>query len=132
MLFFLARTSILIAVAKSFLLKAKVNAAVTAVMGEIRGMADGVSDEELNRSVEFACGRLDLRLEDTRAVMGWMGGQELLREEVITPDEVVAELRAITTDQIRTAAKRYLSDGAYRLAVVGPFRSEGRFLKLIS
>ena len=109
---------------------AKVDGAVRAVVDELDKMRDGVSDEELSRAVEYAVGRLDLRLEDTRAVMGWMGGQELLHERVLTPDEVVATLRAVTPDEVRRAANTYL--GGYRLAVVGPYRSEARFRKLIA
>ncbi|MEE8517672.1 MAG: insulinase family protein, partial [Dehalococcoidia bacterium] len=76
--------------------------------------------------------RLDLRLEDTRAVMGWMGGQELLRGKVFTPDEVVADLRAITTEQVRDAARTYLTEGNYRFAVVGPYRSDAKFRKMLA
>ena len=111
---------------------AKANDAVKSVVGELEKMRAGVSEEELSRAVAFATGRLDLRLEDTRAVMGWMGGQELLRDEVLTPDEVVAGVRAVSTEDVGAAANTYLGDGGYRLAVVGPYRSEERFRKLIA
>jgi predicted Zn-dependent peptidase len=107
------------------------NDAIKAVVGEFEKLREDVPQEELDRAVEYAVGRLDLRLEDTRAVMGWMGGQELLRDEVLTPDEVVVELRKITADQLRDAAREYLADGNYRLAIVGPYRSEARFRKLL-
>ena len=77
-------------------------------------------------------GRLGLRLEDTRAVMGWMGGQELLRNHVKTPEEVVASIRDITPDDVTAAARRYFGAGAYRLSAVGPYRSQARFEKLLA
>ena len=64
--------------------------------------------------------------------MGWMGGQELLRNEVRTPEEVVASIRAITAEQVTEAARRYFGPGAYRLSVVGPYRSQARFEKLLA
>ena len=64
--------------------------AVRTVLHELHGVQEGVTEEELSRGTEYAVGRLGLRLEDTRAVMGWMGGQELLRNEVRTPEQVVA------------------------------------------
>lgn len=110
---------------------AKAEETIQAVLDEMTKMADGVSSEELAMSIEYACGRLDLRLEDTRAVMSWLGGQELLRDEVIEPDTIVAELRAVTTDQVVEAARKYLKNPSYRLAVVGPYKSDAAFQKLL-
>ncbi len=109
----------------------KAEETIQAVLEEMSKMAEGVTSEELARSVEYACGRLDLRLEDTRAVMSWLGGQELLRDEVLEPDTIIAELRAVTTDQVVEAAGKYLKDPSYRLAVVGPYKSDAAFQKLL-
>ena len=108
------------------------NEAVQAVLREWDGIQREVTDEELSRAVEYAVGRLGLRLEDTRAVMGWMGGQELLRNHVRTPEEVVASIRDITPDDVTAAARRYFGTGAYRLSAVGPYRSQARFEKLLA
>jgi predicted Zn-dependent peptidase len=110
----------------------KAEETITAMIDELQKMTQGVSEEELNRSIEFAVGRLDLRLEDTRAVMSWIGGQELLRSEVLEPDEVVTALRCITTSEVMKAAKTHLTSGKLRLAIVGPYRSGARFKKLLT
>ena len=73
-----------------------------------------------------------LRLEDTRAVMAWGGAQELLYDRIWTPEEVVDLVRAVTAEDVKGAAERYLSPGDYRLAIVGPYRSEARFRKLLA
>ncbi|MEX2374652.1 MAG: pitrilysin family protein [Dehalococcoidia bacterium] len=109
----------------------KVDGAVQAVLQEFQRLRGDVPEEELHRAISFAVGRLDLRLEDTRAVMGWLGGQELLRESVRTPDEVVADLRAITPQSVRNAAEAYLDVANAKLSVVGPYRSDARFRKLL-
>ena len=111
---------------------ANVDAAIGVVLDELRALQREVTEDELTRAVEYALGRLQLRLEDTRAVMSWVGGQELLREEVRTPDEVVEDLRKITAAQVREAARRYFGAGAYRLSVVGPYRSRTRFERLLA
>ena len=110
----------------------KASEALRAVLGEWDGVQQGVTEAELSRAAEYAVGRLDLRLEDTRAVMGWMGGQELLRNEVRTPEEVVGRIRGVTTDEVTAAARRYFGGAAYRLSVVGPYRSRARFEKLLA
>ncbi len=110
---------------------AKAEETIQSVLDEMSKMAEEVTPEELTRSVEYACGRLDLRLEDTRAVMSWLGGQELLRNEIIEPDTIVEELRKVTTNQVVEAARTYLKAPSYRLAVVGPYKSDAVFQRLL-
>jgi predicted Zn-dependent peptidase len=50
---------------------------------------------------------------------------------VLEPDTIIAELRAVTTDQVVEAAGKYLKDPSYRLAVVGPYKSDAAFQKLL-
>ena len=61
-------------------------------------MVDGVPDRELLKAKEFIKGRLQLRMEDTRAVASWMGGQELLRREILTVDEVLAIVDGVSAE----------------------------------
>jgi predicted Zn-dependent peptidase len=110
----------------------KVDAALRAVLGQFEALASGVPEEEAARALSYAVGRLDLRLEDSRSVMGWVGGQELLRERVRTPDEIVAGLRAVSAADLADAARRLLADADKRLSIVGPFASEARFRKLLA
>jgi predicted Zn-dependent peptidase len=91
----------------------------------------GVSDEELHKAKELSKGRLLLRMEDTRNVSGWIGGQEILNRVVRTPDEVVAMLDAVSGDDIRRVAKKLLDQRKLSLALVGPFKSDKRFASLL-
>ena len=110
----------------------KVDAAVSAIVGELEKMHARVGEEELRRAMEFSTGRLMLRLEDTRAVMSWLGAQELLYDRVRTPDEVIADVRKVTAEQIIAAAEACLTPGSIKLAVVGPYRSAARFRRLLA
>jgi len=111
---------------------AKVDAAVSAILTELERLREGVTDDELRRAVEFATGRLLLRMEDTRAVMSSLGAQELLVDRVRTTDEVVEEVRSVTAAEVRAAAETFVAPDAYKLAVVGPFRSDARFRRLLA
>jgi len=92
---------------------------------------EGVSDEELHRARELAKGRLLLRLEDTRNLSGWLGGQELLLGQVRTPEEVIAAMEAVTTADVQRVAAALLGPEQVHLAVVGPFPSEEEFAPLL-
>jgi predicted Zn-dependent peptidase len=91
---------------------------------------DGVTEDELYKAKELSKGRLLLRMEDTRAVSGWLGGQEILNRSIKTPDEVVALVDAVTMDDMDRVARETLVGEKLTLAVVGPFKSDKRFAKL--
>ncbi|MBI4311827.1 MAG: insulinase family protein [Chloroflexi bacterium] len=109
----------------------KAKEAVETVLGELQRIKDGVPDEELSKAKEFAKGRLLLRMEDTRAVAGWAGAQEILYGEVLSVDEVVERVEAISTEDVLRAARDYLVSEQLRLAVVGPYRSDRQFQALL-
>jgi predicted Zn-dependent peptidase len=50
---------------------------------------------------------------------------------VRTVDEVVETLEAVTTDDLRRVAGDLLVSSGLNLAVVGPFRSDRKFLSLL-
>jgi predicted Zn-dependent peptidase len=81
---------------------------------------------------EFAKGRLLLRMEDTRAVGGWLGSQELLRGEILTVDEVVSRLNAINPEDLQRVARQLLREDNLSMSVVGPYRSDRQFRGLLA
>ncbi|MGD0114538.1 MAG: pitrilysin family protein [Dehalococcoidia bacterium] len=105
--------------------------ALTALMGELARIREDIDDEEVARAKELSRGRVLLRMEDTRSVSGWTGVQELLTGKVLTVDDVLERVMAVTTADLLRVAKQTLRREALNLAVVGPFRSDGRFLPLL-
>jgi predicted Zn-dependent peptidase len=91
-----------------------------------------VPEDELARAKELAKGRLLLRMEDTRAVSGWLGGQELLLGRVRTVDDIVASIDSVTSSDVQRVARELLVGDQLNLAVVGPFRSDKRFLRFLN
>lgn len=105
--------------------------AAQALLAELARLRDeGVTDEELQKAKDLSKGRLLLRMEDTRNVSGWLGGQEMLVGEIKTPDEIIALVDAVTMDDIRRVAREILVGPKLSVAIVGPFKSDKRFAKL--
>jgi predicted Zn-dependent peptidase len=95
--------------------------AVRAILEELgRFKREPVPDEEMTKARELFKGRILLRMEDSRNVSGWLGGQEILTGEILTVDDVVAIIEAITPEDLRAVAGKVLSGDKLRLAVVGP------------
>lgn len=105
--------------------------AVTALVGEMAKLHAGVSEEELAKAKELAKGRLLLRLEDTRAVSAWLGSQEILLNKVLSPDEVVARIDAVTLADVQRVIDDILVKKHLNLAIVGPYRTDRTFLPLL-
>ncbi len=105
--------------------------AIGAILKELNGLRDGVPQEELTKAKELSKGRLLLRMEDSRSVAMWMGGQEILLGEVRTPDEVVEIVDAITPEEVKQVAQEVIREEKLNLVIVGPYRSEARFRKLL-
>jgi predicted Zn-dependent peptidase len=106
--------------------------AVGAIVGQLRRLCDEpVSAAELTKAKEFYKGRLLLQMESTNSVATWYGGQEALTGRIQDVEETVAEIDAVTADDLMRVARELFSQ-ALRLAVIGPFRSEAPFLKQIA
>jgi predicted Zn-dependent peptidase len=111
---------------------AKTIEALKALLSELARLRDEpVPEEELARAKALAKGRMLLRMEDTRAVSDWLGGQELLTSRIRTVDETSALIDAVTPDDLRRVAQRLIVLDQLNLAVVGPFRSPERFRALL-
>ncbi|MFN8616409.1 MAG: pitrilysin family protein [Dehalococcoidia bacterium] len=109
------------------------NALVTleAVLEENQKLLAGVPAVELAKAKEMAKGRIQLRMEDTRSVAGWLGSQELLLGHIQSVDEVVALIDAVTMDALMDVARRTLSPENATLALVGPFESDEPFARAL-
>ena len=102
------------------------------VIGAILDQLDRICSEpvtaaELERARAYTRGRLELRMEDSGAVAGWIGTGEALLPRILTVEEVVARFDALTADDLLRVARRYLDPRGARLAVLGPFKTRAPF-----
>jgi predicted Zn-dependent peptidase len=101
---------------------------VAAILDQLdRISTDPVRPDELDRARAYTRGRLELRMEDSGAVAGWIGTGETLLPEILTVDEVIERLEAVTIDDLLRVSRRLLAPSEARLAVLGPFRRRTRF-----
>ena len=88
---------------------------------EIAAIASaGVSDAEVARGKGMLKGSLVLGLEDTGSRMSRLAKGELLYDELLGVDEILARVEAVTPDDIRAVAADVLGRRP-SLAVIGPF-----------
>jgi predicted Zn-dependent peptidase len=101
-------------------------AAIEAILGELsRLVAEPVPADELAKAKAYLAGGLELRMDDTRHLASWIGGQEALHDRVFTLDEALESVEAVHAEDIRRLADQLFRDEVLRMAVVAP----GRYLR---
>lgn len=101
-------------------LPGKYDAVLETVRAELAKVAaDGLTAEELERGKGQLKGGLVLGLEDSGSRMSRIGKAELVFDELLTIDEVVRRIEAVTLEDVATLAKDLFTQPEL-LAVVGP------------
>jgi predicted Zn-dependent peptidase len=107
---------------------------ISAVLAELARLRDEpVPNEELAKAKAYLAGGLELRLDETRHLASWIGGQEALHDRVFTLDDALASVEAVKPDDVRRLAGQLFRDEALRMAVVAPgkhLRGLDRHLRL--
>jgi predicted Zn-dependent peptidase len=101
-------------------LPGKVDQVLATIRGELAAIAvDGISAEELARGQGQLRGGLVLGLEDSASRMSRLGKAELLHDELLSIDEVIARIDSVTLDEVRLLAHGLFGQPEV-LALVGP------------
>lgn len=97
--------------------------ALEAILDELVRLRDElVPPDELAKAKRYVSGGLELRMDETRHVASWIGGQEALHDRVLTVEEALAEFEAVTAEDIARLAGELIRDDGLRLAAVAPAR----------
>ena len=98
---------------------AKLPEAIEAILAELARLRDEpVGAEELAKTKRYLSGGLELRMDETRHVASWIGGQEALHDRVLTVEEAQAAVERVDAAGIQELAGRLFRDDVLRLAAV--------------
>ena len=99
----------------------RIEEVLTLIREEVKSVLDkGLTQEELDRGKGALKGGIVLGLEDTSSRMSRLGKGELCHGEILTPDEMIARIDALTLDEIQKAAQETLGAQPWALSIVGP------------
>ena len=101
-------------------LPGKVEAVLSTVRAELAKVAaEGITEEELVRGKGQLRGGMVLGLEDSGSRMSRLGKAELVYDELLSIEEIIGRLDAVTLDQVRELAAELFGQPEI-LAIVGP------------
>ena len=87
--------------------------------------ADGITEDELGRAKEHVKGRMVLSSESTAARMGRIGKAVLFDMPLLTLDELIEKVDAVTRDEVAELARELYAPDALSAAAIAP--KEDRF-----
>ena len=105
--------------------------AIKAILEQLVLLKEPLSESELSRAKELTTGHLLLGMEDSRSVAGWLGGQEVLNERILSVDQVISIVNAVTIQELTALAQELIIDSQLRLALVGPVTKSEALEKLL-
>ncbi len=110
----------------------RIDEVLEAVLEECRKLKnESVYKEELDKVKECLIGNMKLSLESSDDIANFYGGQELLRKEIRGAERKAEEIHKVTANQIQKLAKNIFKNKNLNLALIGPFKENKKFLKLL-
>ena len=103
----------------------RITEVVSAILGEFRRISDEtVPKEELKKAKEYLVGNMYLGLESSDAMAEYYVIQDILGEEILTPDELSKKIQAVSVEDIQKLAKEIFVDEKLNMAIVGNVKDE--------
>lgn len=112
----------------------KVDEAIKVILEQYYGIAERklkISDKEMTKAKEYLKGHIALSLEDTQAVGDFFAEQVLFQNEILTPEELYGKIDAVSMEEVYSEAEKLFKKEKLNLAVIGPYKDEEKFKKLI-
>ena len=90
-----------------------------------------IPGKELKKAKEYIKGRIILSWEDSRTVAFSYGTDEILEGKIRTLDQYLRRVDEVKAEDVKRVAQFLFSANKLNLAVIGPFKDEARFEKLL-
>lgn len=113
----------------------KASEALKVILDQVYGFSRKkypLQEKELNKAKEYLKGHLALSLEDTRGVSSFFGYEQLMLGKVRTPEEVFKKVNEVTIEDVYASAKRIFDSKKANLAIIGPYKSQEKFEKILA
>jgi len=111
----------------------KINIVIKAILGELDKIKNVlVSKTELDKSKNHICGSMMIGLETSDSLAEFYGEQELFKEKMLDPEQIIKKIRAVKAGDIKILAKDIIQNNKLNLAIIGPFQNISELEKDLS
>lgn len=101
----------------------KINIVIKAILAELNKIKDDlVEKSELEKSKNHICGNMMIGLETSDSLAEFYGQQELFKEKIMNPDQIIKKIKSVTAQDIKKLANEIIENNKLNLAIIGPFQ----------
>jgi predicted Zn-dependent peptidase len=90
-----------------------------------------ITESELKKVKDYAQGKLAIGLETSDELASFYADQELLKREILTPEERLAKIIRVTSEDIQAVAREIFVPEKLNLAIIGPLKENSPEVKKI-
>jgi predicted Zn-dependent peptidase len=113
--------------------RSKIDPVIRAILEECRALRDGaVPEKELQKTKDHMIGGLILGLETSDDLASFYGGQEVLAGTALSPGVLTDRIKKVTASDVARVAKAILNNKGLNLAIVGPYKNQTQFKKILT
>lgn len=94
------------------------------VFSEVKGLADSITEDELQRAKGQLKGNLILALESTSSKMTNLARQEIYLGRYLSPQEIIKAVEEVTLDEVRELSKMLVDNTPIALTIYGPVKAK--------
>lgn len=98
----------------------KLSEAMEVVRGQVLGIGESVTEQELKLAKDNLHGRMVLSLTDPMSVAQYYGHRTLITNDVTPVETILKELDKVNLEAVREVARELLKESEMRAVVVGP------------
>ncbi|MBM2817500.1 MAG: peptidase protein [Parcubacteria group bacterium] len=110
----------------------RVKEGIKAIMEEFKRLKnENISANELDKIKQQIQGNLYLGLETSDSFAEYCGYQEVLNKPIKTPEQIIAEIQAVTSMDVKKIANKIFQDRHLNLAIIGRFKDQNEFLPIL-
>lgn len=103
----------------------KIMQVIEAILREMRRFAvETVPPSELTRAKSHTIGKLILGLESSDALASYYGGQEILHEPIVSAQELIKKINAVTVEEIKAVGADSMKNERLNMAVIGNWEGD--------
>lgn len=107
--------------------------ALELIMHEFKMIRDhGVTSRELKKAKDMLLNRKALNLETSDQLADFYGFQEIFRDTILTPRDVMSKIKKVTVEDIQKALRDVMKEGGLNCAIVGPYKNDASFKPLLN
>lgn len=106
--------------------------AIKEILKEYQKIRDKkIGASEVKKAKDNIKGAMRLNLETSDELASWLGTQEVLKREILTPEQLFDKIEAVSASDLQRVAQNIFQPAKLNLALIGPFKEKEKFERLL-